>query len=142
MTIWNQPKDTATVTLVPGQFKKVAEAYFNPGGEQHAMVYLCLRGYIKPGFETGKIRVCAVRRGVVDKNGKPDKTSYHDYTVTAEVIDEKRVVAGFFEHLITLPWFGARPANGWFDYEAKPLTRIISATANNTDADYGKSMTN
>lgn len=140
MTIWNQPKDTEPVPLVPLKFKKVAEAYFNPGGEQHAMVYLCIRGFIKAGFETGKIRVCAVRRGVLDKEGKPDRTSYHDYTVTADQIYADR--PGPFEHLITLPWFGARPANGWFDYEAKPLTRIVSATANNTGADYGKSMTN
>lgn len=142
MTINTQPKDTATVVLVNGVFKKVAEAEFPPGSEQHAMVYLCLRGFIKPGFETGKIRVCAVRRGVLDKNGKPDRTSYHDYTVTADTIDEARVKPGPFEHLITLPWFGGRPANGWFDYEAKPLTRIVSATANNTDADYGKAMNN
>lgn len=135
MPIFNQPKDSVTVVLVNGVFKKVAEAYFHSGSEQHAMVYLCLRGKVKPGFETGKIRVCAVRRGVLDKNGKPDRTSYHDYTVCAEE-------DGTFEHLITLPWFGSRPANGYFDYEAKPLTRIVSATANNTDADYGKSMTN
>ena len=136
-----RPKDGATVVLVNGVFKKVAEAYFHPGSEQHAMVYLCLRGFIKPGYETGKIRVCAARRGVIDKKtGKVDRTSYHDYTVTADTIHATK--PGPFEHLITLPWFGARPANGYFDYEVKPLTRIVSATANNTDADYGKSMTN
>lgn len=141
MTIWNQPKDGVTVVLTPGVYKKVTETYFNAGAEQHAMVYLCLRGFIKPGFETGKIRVCAARRGVVDpKTGKVDRTSYHDYVVTADTISSSK--PGPFEHLITLPWFGARPAKGWFDYEVKPLTRIVSATANNTDADYGKSMTN
>lgn len=124
-----EPKDAATVVLKPWAYVKVAEAKFPPGAEQHAMVYLNIKGKVRSDACCGTVRVKARRRGTTDD------TSFQDYTV-------KKKRDGTFAHLITLTWFGARPAGGVLDYYVELRDDVLSAEANTKDSDYGKGMNN
>jgi hypothetical protein len=131
VTIHTQTKDSAPVVLARGRYVKVAESRFPAGSEQHAMLYLNMKGKIKMGVEHGrKFRVKAVRRGTTDA------TAYGDFKIEPDDAE------GNFSWLTTHTWFGGRPSNGYLDWYVWLGPNVLTAEANAGDSDYGKGMNN
>lgn len=126
-----QPKDTADVPLKPMAYVKVAEAVFPTASAVHAMLYANLRLRLKPGKETGRIRVKGRRRGTTDD------TAYRDITVHADNDKGEE-----FEWLLTEEWFGVRPSKGALDWYISLGHNVVSGRANAGDSDYGKGLNN
>ena len=114
-------KPSSAKSLPVGVWTTVVIATCDYGTEQLAYNYVNINGVLVRGHTVGKVRVRALRNGVLEGQSGFDETANNDHAVVADS-------SGNFGHCITTFWMGARRQDT-LHWQVKPSLYVKSASA-------------